>query len=390
MLLGSQLKIKSEQARLFIISKLSKLSAKANYTAVAGSLGKSITAVACKSVLEEKFSTFSSTDVQSPFGGSYFDNLTSTMIRKRGAEQVVIELGINENEGMERMLSRFEPSTVVIEKLSLSNTSGLITQERMIQEQLILVKSLGEEDTLILNYDDPQVRKLADETAAGVIFIGSDSKNCHIWIGNFKIENFGNCFELNYGVERIKVESKLLGYHQVYPLLAAAALGLNFGIALTNVKKGLERVESLDHRMQALNGFGNSVVIDDSYNASPSSLTDALDTLNQTSARRRIAVLGEMKNLGEFADREHRKIAAKIYKDKVDLVLLSAREAGIIGDELIKLGFIPDRLFTGLNNAQIVNRLLKVVAKGDVVLVAGSHSQRFDEVVKRISRSTSR
>src|SRR5581483_5546920 len=95
-------------------------------------------------------------------------------------------------------------------------------------------------------------------------------------------------------------------------------------------------------------------------------------------------VLGEMRELGNFSEKMHREIARKIYKEKIDLVLTGMGDAEVIGDELLKLGFIPERLSAGLSNPQLVAELLKVIAKGDVCLVKASKDVKFNEVVERI------
>src|SRR5207253_2898142 len=100
----------------------------------------------------------------------------------------------------------------------------------------------------------------------------------------------------------------------------------------------------------------------------------------------RILVLGETKELGKFSESLHRKIAQKIFKDRVDLVFLGTGETRYIVDELVSLGFLPEKMETNLQNPQIVAKLLKVLNKGDVCLIKGSRSLRLDEVVARVSK----
>ena len=104
----------------------------------------------------------------------------------------------------------------------------------------------------------------------------------------------------------------------------------------------------------------------------------------QVNARRRVLVLGEMRELGQFSENLHRQIAQKIYKEKIDLILLGQGDIQFIADELKSLGFWDERIESNLPNSQIVAKLLKNLSKGDVVLIKGSRAVRLDEVVKRI------
>jgi UDP-N-acetylmuramyl pentapeptide synthase len=111
-----------------------------------------------------------------------------------------------------------------------------------------------------------------------------------------------------------------------------------------------------------------------------------VDCLNNITARRRIVVLGAMQELGKSGDKIYRRIAQKIYTDKVDLVLLGKGEIEVVTDELLKQGFIEGRLQSNLTNPQIVAELLQVLGKGDVVLLKSAPETRFDEVVSKIAK----
>ena len=249
-----------------------------------------------------------------------------------------------------------------------------------------LIESLGEDGLAILNWDDPYSKKLTENCKGNVIYYGMDPKNCTIWAGNTKVENFTTTFELNLGVERVQVNFKPLGMHQVYSALAASLLGVVCNIPLTKIKLALESIEPAEHRLQAVVGPNGSVLLDDTYNCSPIALEGAIDTLLQIPARRRIVVLGEMKGLGTYSEQLHRQIAQRLYRDKIDFVFLGQGDTEFIDDELKSLGFWEERLESNLQNSGLVSKLLKTLSKGDVCLIKGSRAVRLDEVVKRISK----
>lgn len=370
--------------RIYLSKQYAKLYPKEIFIGVTGSVGKTTCVQAADAILSQKFKTLATKPNLDPIL-----NIPATLLSLNPSiKKVILEMGIEYKGEMDFYLSLIHPQTVILTKIAPSHSQYLGDLEEICEEKGKLVEQLGETGVAILNFDDPNCRKLAKNCRGSVVYYGCDSQNCTVWAGNVKIENFKTTFELNLGVERVKVNYRLLGQHQVYPALAAAALGVVNDIPLTKIKKGLESIEPADHRMQILAGPDGSIILDDSYNSSPSAVEAGIDTLMQISARRRILVLGEMKELGKYSESLHRQIAQKIYKEKIDLVFLGQGDAQFIALELKSLGFWDERVESNLQNSQMVGKLLKNLGKGDVVLIKGSRAVRLDEVVKRIAKKS--
>ena len=347
---------------------------------IVGSVGKTSTAAACRLVLAEKYRTVTTFPNLDPVL-----NIPITILKVRPkTEKVILEMGIEYPGEMEFYLSIFKPKTVVVSRLSYEHSEFLGGIDNVIHENGLAIESLPKDGMAILNWDDPNSRKLAEKTDATGFFYGTDPKHCQIWADDIRLHNYKVAFGLNYGVERVEVSTNLVGKHQIYPFLAAAALGVYSKLTLTRIKNALEKVGAPEHRLQVIPGYNGTIILDDSYNSSPVAVEEALETLNQIPARRRIAVLGEMKELGSFSEKFHRQIAHKIYKDKVDIVLLGKGDTKFTAEELLELGFLEDRLQSDLLNPQIVSSLLRIIGKGDVVLIKGSRGVRLDEVVKKL------
>lgn len=368
--------------RINLARKYARFYAKDLFVAITGSVGKTSTVQAAQAVLSQKYKTITTKANLDPIL-----NIPETILKLRPSiKKVIFEMGIEYPGEMDFYLSLIKPKYAIVTRIFFAHSEFLGNIEQIAEEKGKLVESLANDGIAILNYDDLMVRKLADKCKGEVVFFGTDPKNCNVWAGNIKIENYKTIFELNSGVERVKVEYKLLGLHQIYPALAAAALGIVSGIPLTKIKIGLESIEPQDHRMQPVAGPNGSIILDDTYNSSPAAVDAAIDTLLQLPARRRVLVLGEMKELGKYSEDLHREVARRIFKEKIDLVFLGQGDAQIIEDELKSLGFYEERLSSNLQNAQIVSKLLKVLSKGDVCLIKASRGVRLDEVVKRISK----
>lgn len=378
----SLIKKPAHLTRIFLAQNFAKMYPRQAFIGITGSVGKTTTSLACQSVLAEKFSTISTTQNLDPIL-----NIPITILKMRpGIKKVILEMGVEYPEEMDFYLSLAKPATAVITRISFSHTQFLGGIEGVYHEKSKLVKQLPKNGFAILNWDDIYTRKLAKETEAEVVFYGSDPKQCSVWASNIRLQDNKTTFELNYGVERVEVTFNLLGRHMVSAALAAAALGITCGITLTGIKKGLEKVLSAPHRLHLLEGLKGFYVLEDTYNSSPVALEEALNVLNELPARRRIAALGEMRELGIYSEQLHRSVAQKIYKDKIDYVLLGSGDTKFIADELLKLGYLPERLESNLSNTQLVSTIIKLSGSGDVVLVKGSRALRMDEVVGRITK----
>lgn len=352
------------------------------FIAVTGSVGKTTCVQAATAVLSQKYKTLATDPNLAPIL-----NIPSTLLKLNPHfKKVILEMGIEDRGEMDFYLSLVRPQTVIFTKISYAHSETLGSVKEISQEMGKLTEGLGKESTVILNWDDPHSKKLAENCHGSVIYYGMDSKNCAVWAGNTKIENFTTTFELNLGVERVQVKFKLLGAHQVYSALAAALLGVICDIPLTKIKLALESVEPAEHHLQPMTGPNGSILLDDTDNCSPSAVEGAIDTLLEIAARRRIVVLGEMRELGVYSEQLHRQIAQRLYKDKIDFVFLGQGDTKFIADELRSLGFWEERLESNLQNSGLVSKLLKTLGKGDVCLIKGSRAVRLDEVVKRISK----
>lgn len=368
--------------RIHLARQYAKLYPAEMFIGVTGSVGKTTCVAACVSVLSQKYKTIATKSNLDPVL-----NIPETLLKLNpSVKRVVLEMGVEYKGEMDFYLSLVKPKAVVFTRISYAHSGTLGDVNEILEEKGKIIESLDQDGVAILNWEDPHSKKLAEKCKGSVVYYGMDPKNCTIWAGNLKIENYATTFELNLGVERVKVNFQLLGAHQIHSALAAALLGVIHRIPLTRIKLALESIKPSEHRLQALPGPNGSILLDDTYNSSPSALEGAIDVLLAVSARRRIVVLGEMKDLGKYSEQLHRQIAQKIYKEKLDLIFLGPGDTQIIADELKSLGFWEERIEANLQNSQLVSKLLKTLGKGDVCLVKGSRSVRLDEVIKRIAK----
>ena len=340
------------------------------FVAVCGSLGKTTTVRLSQAVLSQKYKT-----ITTEANKDSVTNIPQTLLKLNPSfQKAVLEMGADSAGEADFYHSLVKPKVVILTRI--------ISEQAEISK---LLSFLPNDGIVILNWDDINSKKLAQQVPSQVVYYGTDPQNCTVWAGNVRIENFRTNFELNLGVERVKVELPILGLHQIYPALAAAGLGVIHGIPLTKIKIALESVEPEDHKFQLLIGPNGSYILDDTFSATPIEVESAIDTLVQIPARRRMLVLGEMIDSNYSSD-GYRKIAEKIYKEKLDFIFLGQGSIKVISEELKSLGFWEERVESNMLNSQLVSKLLKILGKGDVCLIKCSRTVRLDEVVKRIAK----
>lgn len=379
-------KSQTDRIKLFLARQYSKLIPGEKVIAVIGEHGKTTTVKALEAILAKKLNVVSSAGVMERSSVHYgLADLSSTILKaKSSVEKIILEFPSTVDWQTKEFKNVLSPKTIVITS-SRGIKDNRMDINRFLEITEKLLEDLNEDGVVIINWEDPNLRTLGENSKASCLYYGFNRENCHIWGGNVRIQNFASVFELNYGVERVEIRSKLLGNLNIASLLGAAAAGVSLNLPLTTIKKGLEAVEPLKNRLEVVEGHSGSIILDDSYASDPNSWEDSLSVINQLSARRRIVVVGEMKGIKENFERAHRTLAQRIYGEKMDIVLIGSGEGGaIVSDELKRLGFIDSRFESDMTNPAIVARLLKMIVRGDLVLIKGSQSSRFDEIVKKV------
>jgi UDP-N-acetylmuramoyl-tripeptide--D-alanyl-D-alanine ligase len=234
------------------------------------------------------------------------------------------------------------------------------------------------EGVAILNHDEPLVRGMAGRTKARVFYYGL-SPQADLWAD--EIEGLGLegvRFVLHFGEEALHVRVPLLGRHSVHTALRAAAVGLVEGLTWQEIIRGLQSSHT-QLRLVAVQGPGGALILDDTYNAAPPSTLAALNLLDDLEGRR-IAVLGDMLELGAFEERGHRMVGVRA-ADVVDELICVGPRARWIADEALRAGLDPDKVTCVEDSQQAIDLLKGRLGQGDVVLVKGSRGMRMDLIV---------
>jgi UDP-N-acetylmuramoyl-tripeptide--D-alanyl-D-alanine ligase len=252
--------------------------------------------------------------------------------------------------------------------------------EAIVEGKTELVRALppAPEGVAILNFDELLVRQMSDHTQARIFYYGL-TPAADLWASDIEGMGLdGVRFVFHYENDEIHVRVPLLGRHSVHTALRAAAVGLVEGLSWQEIVGGLQKSRS-QLRLVAVQGPDGSLLLDDTYNAAPTSVLAALNLLSELEGRK-IAVLGDMFELGEYDERGHRMVGARAV-DIVDLLITVGERATWIADEALNAGLSSNKIIQLDTNDQAIESLMELIGKGDVVLIKGSRGMQMDKIV---------
>jgi UDP-N-acetylmuramoyl-tripeptide--D-alanyl-D-alanine ligase len=347
---------------------------------ITGSVGKSTSKELVATVLSTRYKTLKNEgNLNNEIG------LPLTLLNLNNThERVVLEMGMYDLGEISLLCDIAQPHVGVITNVGPTHLERLGTIERIAQAKTELVQALPSrqaEGVAILNADDPLVLPMARQTQARVLTYGL-SPEADLWASDVVSMGLeGIRFVFHYQGESIHVRVPLLGRHSVHTALRAALVGLVEGLAWEEVINGLQALPSeAQLRLVAVPGPNGSILLDDTYNASPASTIAALNLLEDLTAAKKIAVLGNMLELGSFEEEGHRKVGCRA-ADVVDLLIVLGSSAQFIAAEAQACGLAPALILELQNNQAVIAHLSTILEPDDVVLIKGSNAQKLNEIV---------
>jgi UDP-N-acetylmuramoyl-tripeptide--D-alanyl-D-alanine ligase len=350
---------------------------------ITGSVGKSTTKEVVAEVLSQRYCTLKNKgNLNNEIG------LPLTMLSlTEEHERAVLEMGFYVPGEIEFLCEIAKPRIGVVTNIGTVHASRAGSQEEIAQGKAELVQALPEDGFAILNYDDPFVRKMAGLTQAHVFFYGMD-KVVDLWADNVESLGLeGIRFFLHYRqepnrpAEVLQLRVPLIGRHSVQTVLRAAAVGLVDGLTWQEIVHGL-RSASNELRLIAVHTPNGALILDDTYNASPESMLAALNLL-QDLVGRKVAVLGDMLELGQYERRGHEMVGIRA-AEVVDELITVGELGKLIAQAAIEAGLPVEKVIVMDGVEQVVEYLRPNLRPEDVVLVKGSNLMRMDRIVSAL------
>jgi UDP-N-acetylmuramoyl-tripeptide--D-alanyl-D-alanine ligase len=350
--------------------------------AITGSNGKTTTKEMVASILEE--ASFDGRNLRGRVlkTEGNFNNrvgLPLTLLRLKKSDAVaVVELGTNCPGEIQSLARIADPDMGIITSVAAAHLEGLDSLAGVAREKGALYRNIRAGGAIAVNLDDPWVRRLGAKFKGRKITYGTRGQvRAESWrpLGSKGIQ-----FRLRAGKQRCRVRLNFLGRHNIANAEGAAALAYGFGVKLPAIRRGLEKARPFSMRMQIEDWRGIGV-INDAYNANPASMEAALTTLKEIACRgERIAVLGDMFELGRQSARQHRKLGKRVAEARLDRLYLLGAQATHVRKGALRGGMGPDRIVMAKDHTQIARQLRSHVKTGDWLLIKGSRGMQMEKV----------
>jgi len=340
---------------------------------ITGSVGKSTTKEMIAEVLGTRYRTLRSHgNLNNEIG------LPLSILRLNpDHERAVLEMGFYVPGEIQFLCDIAQPHIGVVTNIGTVHAERAGSQEAIARGKSELIQSLPSDGVAILNFDDPWVRRMEEKAKARVFFYGL-SHEADLWAD--QIEGLGLDgirFRLHYKGETIHSHVPMIGRHSVHTALRAAAVALNDGLTWQEIFEGLSRGHT-QLRLVAVRSKTGALILDDTYNASPESMLAALNLLDEMDGRK-IAVLGDMLELGQYEKQGHEIVGLRAAQVAKTLLTLGPR-AHMFADAARRAGMKSSYILEFEQPEPIIDWLNKNLTSSDAVLIKGSHGLRMDRI----------
>lgn len=345
---------------------------------ITGSVGKSTTKDLCAAVASSRYATHATS--------GNLNNLYGVSLTCLGLvpahEVLVVEMGTSAPGEIAALCRIARPRIGVVTAVAPAHIEGLKSLDGVAIAKSEMVEAVPEDGVAVLNADDPRVRAMRSRTMARCLMYGSD-EGCDVRLTGVDIEGDGRtrCRMVVAG-KSVETVLSLLGTHQAYNAAAAMAVGLALGVEPEEAALAMSAVQPGKHRM-SLKNAGSVRCLDDCYNASPRSMTAALETLRRLPADggRRMAVLGDMLELGDLTEEAHRRVGAEAVRCGVEYLVAVGRHARLFREGAVGAGLPGNAVVETPDALAALDVVAAIIRPGDLVLVKGSRGVGLEVVV---------
>ena len=346
--------------------------------AVTGSVGKTSTRDIIYSVLSKKFNILK-TD------GNYNNNigLPLTILRLKDHDMMVLEMGMDKFGEIEYLSNIANPTHAVITNVGTAHIGNLGSRENIMKAKLEIISGMNENGKLYLNNDNDLLNEHLNEIKekTNVITIGIDN-NSDYMAKDIKLDAFESSFKIDDNDFKINVGGKAF----VYNALMGYSLGKEFGLTNKEIYDALVNIKLTENRLEKLTGKKGETIINDTYNASYDSIKNAVELLSKASYKRKILVLGDVLELGEYDKEMHEKIAIEILKYNFDKIILVGTSVKYIKDMLENNNYNAD-IYLFEKESDTYELLDNTLDKDDIILLKGSHGINLINIVNHLKNS---
>ena len=350
------------------------------FIGITGSVGKTSTKEMVASVLGQHMNTLKTM--------GNFNNeigLPLTVLNLDSSyKAAVLEMGMSGFGEISRLTSIVKPDIAIITNIGMSHIEKLGSRQNILKAKLEILEGLNSRGLVILNGDDKLLSGMRGLLGFRTKYFGMEEGV------DYKAENIrlvgekGSYFEFRTDGIDYEVYVPAPGIHNVYNALAAIATAVELNIPVEEIIKGIGEYIPEKMRLNIID-LQDIKIIDDTYNANPQSMEAAINVLKDVGQNsRKIAVLGDMLEMGGWADKAHFEIGKLAFSKNINYIITVGNKAEKIAEGALESGANPEKIKAFQNNSQAWEFLRKLVAPGDVILVKGSRSMKMEEIVNKL------
>lgn len=345
--------------------------------AITGSVGKTSTKDIIASVVSTQYKTLKTQGNLNNHIG-----LPLTILGLKNHEALVVEMGMN-NLGEISVLSKIaKPNIAVITNVGTSHIGNLGSRENILKAKLEILDGLKDNGVLIINNDNDMLNGWYNkhQNNVRVVTYGVDNQS-DFMASDIILEENGSKFKVNIAGNAEEIYVPVGGKHFVYNALSAIAVAKQIEIPDNKIKEGIENFELTKSRMELIKLENDVTIINDCYNANYDSMKAAIEYLSKTTANRKIAILGDMLELGEFSNDLHQKVGEEVAKHKIDILITVGEMGKVISNTAASLG---TEIYQFDNNEDAVKQAKEIIKQGDIILVKASNGMKFKNIVENL------
>ena len=321
-----------------------------------------------------------------------FSALFNSFLGKTDCEIFIAELGVDKPFDMDYLLKLIKPETGIFLSIAKMHTANFEdyakivnkdSYELLFEEKSKLVTLLDKKNSAVLNADDLKISSLKNQTDADVVTFGL-SKNADIRgeIKSLSSEIFQGYVVFDKKRYLLEINKYFVNKQFFLTLLASFAVGVHYGVSPEACIEILKNLELPPGRMTKISGIKDTLIIDSSYNASKPAIFEALDNLNLFKNRKKIAILGDIRELGEDSKLEHEEVADKAIQVSDAIVTIGPNMKKYFFPQALAKGFKKENIYTFSNTWEALEFIKNELIKGgEVILVKGSQNTLFLEII---------
>ncbi|MBI2628047.1 MAG: UDP-N-acetylmuramoyl-tripeptide--D-alanyl-D-alanine ligase [Candidatus Niyogibacteria bacterium] len=310
-------------------------------------------------------------------------------------EVLILEMGADRPGDLSYLTDWIRPDLAVVTTIGEvpAHVEFFSGSEALAREKAKILRYLGVNDWAALNFDDEAVLNMKEKTKSKIITFGFN-EGADLWASNYQIiyqkdENgkdipIGISFKVDYKGATVPIRlPNTFGKQQVYAALAAVAAGISQNFNLIEISEALSKYNSPPGRLKLLEGIRKSRILDDTYNSSPQALHAALDVLRDIPAGRKIAVLGDMLELGKHTIEVHQEAGRRL-KGIVDILLTVGPRGKFIAEEAGESGFNKENIYYFSDSRAAGKKLQDLIKEDDLILIKGSQGVRMERITEEV------